>query len=118
MSAHLTQNDARVYALTLPETHEDRHRGRPDLRVQQKIFATLPPDGSVNLKTTPVDLDLLVSTAPETYRDVWDGKWVGVDLGRAARSDVQRLLVKAWRLAAPKRLSNAHPQLGAAVAEE
>lgn len=41
----LTQADARALALALPETHEASHMGTPDLRVRDKIFATLPPAG-------------------------------------------------------------------------
>ncbi len=72
------QDDVRRIALALPETSESAHRGRPDLRVRNKIFATLPEDGaSANLKTTAINLDDLVSFDPATFRDVWGGKWVG-----------------------------------------
>ncbi len=102
----MTQEEARLFALSLPEAHEHAHFGRPDLRVRNKIFATLPEDGrSVNLKTTPASLDELVSIAPETFRDVWGGRWVGVDLATVDPAFLRELITEAWRLAAPKRLA-------------
>ena len=80
----MTQEAVRAIALALPDAHEHQHRGRPDL-------------------------DLLVSTDPDTYRDVWGGTWVAVDLVRVTKTDLRRLLVTAWRLAAPKRLRAEHP---------
>ena len=59
-STKWTQEDVRAFALSLPEAHEASHMARPDLRVRSRIFATLPPDGSVNVKTTPVALDMLI----------------------------------------------------------
>ena len=116
MPRWLTQQLVRELALALPEAHEHQHRGRPDLRVKNKIFATLPEDGrTVNVKTTPTDLDLLVSTTPETFRDVWGGTWVGVDLGRISRGRLRGLLIAAWRLAAPKRLRDAHADMTAGI---
>ena len=44
-SRDMTQDEARAFALSLPDTTEQSHMGRPDLRVQNKIFLTLPPDG-------------------------------------------------------------------------
>ena len=80
--------------------------------MKNKIFATLPEDGrTVNVKTTPTDLDLLVSTAPETFRDVWGGIWVGVDLGHVSRRRLRGLLIAAWRRAAPKRLRDTHADI-------
>jgi hypothetical protein len=102
----IDQERVREFALALPETEEHSHFGRPDLRVKGKIFATLPEDGSsVNLKATPVDLDALVAADPVTFKDVWGGRWVGVDLARVDLDLLQQLIVDAWRLTAPKRLA-------------
>ncbi len=102
------QDDVRRIALALPETTESAHRGRPDLRVRNKILATLPEDGSsVNLKITPLELDALVSFDPATFRDVWGGKWVGVALSRIDLEQLRELIVDAWRLTAPKSLAAA-----------
>jgi hypothetical protein len=74
-----TVDEVRRFALSLPEAHEHSHFGRPDIRVRNKIFATLPEGGqTVYLKVTPLGLDLLVRTDPETYRDAWGGRRVEV----------------------------------------
>lgn len=101
-----TQEQFRLAALSLPEAHQDSHMGRPDLRVRNKIFATLPQDGrTVNLKTTPLGLDMLLRDDPLSYRDVWGGRWVGVELSRVSAGDLRDLLVEAYCLAAPKKLA-------------
>jgi hypothetical protein len=112
----MTQEGVRAFALSLPEAHEQSHFGRPDVRVRNKIFATFPDDGrTVNLKTTPVGLDMLSRSDPSTYRDVWGGRWVGVDLSRADPAELLELLVEAYSLAAPKKLVAEVKRLGAAV---
>ena len=83
--------------------------GTRDLRVQGKIFATLPSARhTVNIKATPTNLDALVQADPKTYRDVWGGRWVGVDLTRVTRPELADLLADAWRLTAPKGLIKTH----------
>lgn len=115
-----TQDRVRSFALSLPEAHEDSHFGRPDLRVRRKIFATLPEDGrTVNLKTTPIGLDMLLRSDERTYRDVWGGRWVGVELARVEPGELRELIVEAYCLAAPKTLARAaraalSPSTGAA----
>ncbi len=101
-----SQDDVRRFALSLPETHEASHHGRADLRVRNRIFATLPEDGrTVNLKATRVNLDLLRRMDPETFLDVWDGRWVGVVLERIEPEALRELVVEAWAVAAPKTLA-------------
>lgn len=102
-----TQDEARSFALGLPETTSGEHRGREDLRVRNKIFATLPDDGSVVLKTRPDDFDALVRMDAETFRRVWGERWVGVDLSRIDAAFMGELMIDAWRLAAPKALVRA-----------
>ena len=104
-SRDMTQDEARAFALSLPDTTEQSHMGRPDLRVQNKIFLTLPPDGrTVNLKSSSNNLAALVARDPEAYRDVWGGALGGRDPrtgggGRAAGTD--RRCVAPCRAARP-----------------
>ena len=58
--------------------------GHPDLRVAGKIFIGLRSEGGnlVSLKSTAMNVDALVREDPETYRDAWGGKWLGVKLDR------------------------------------
>lgn len=98
----LTPDAIRRLALSLPECTEDSHMGRPDFRVRNKIFATLPPDGtSFNVKMSPANLQVLVAHAPQTYRDVWAGRWAGVQLNGISQDEARELLADAWALVAP-----------------
>ena len=102
----ITRAVVRRYALALPEAIESSHCDRPDFRVRNKIFATLPLDGAaVFLKTTPASLDALVAADPTTFWDEWRGRWLGIRLDRVALSLLRDLLADSWRLAAPKRLA-------------
>jgi hypothetical protein len=102
----LTHDDVRRIALSLPETTEGSHMGHPDLRVAGKIFIGLrAKDGnSVSLKSTAMNVDALVREDPETYRNAWGGKWLGVKLDRVDRAKLRALIEEAWSLAAPKKL--------------
>lgn len=112
-SRRLTQDDVRRLALSLPEAHEGAHMGHADLRVRDKIFASLPSDGdTVSVKISPASLDALVRQDPETFRNVWGGRWVGVRLDRVARAPLLELLRDAWAMTAPKSLV-AMPDTGA-----
>ncbi|MBK6487009.1 MAG: MmcQ/YjbR family DNA-binding protein [Gemmatimonadetes bacterium] len=105
----LTQDDVRRIALSLPEAHEGAHMGHADLRVRNKIFASLPNDpATVAMKVTPANLDALVRENPGTYRDVWGGRWLGVTLATVSVETLQTLLEDAWTLTAPKSLVRAH----------
>jgi len=114
----LDQDRAKEFALSLPEAHEGSHMGRADLRVANKIFATLPAGGKcVNIKSTSPSVDALVKTDPEAYKDCWAGTWVSVDLARVDGQQVRELLVDAWRLTAPRRLLSEASGPGAAGTE-
>ena len=96
----------RRLALALPEAVESSHFAQPDFRVRNRIFATLMRDGrTVCLKTTPANVDALVTADSGTFRDEWRGRWLGVRLDRVTRPVLRDLLVHAWQLAAPKRLA-------------
>jgi len=100
----LTQADARRIALALPEAEEGAHMGHADFRVRNKIFASLPRRGQVAMKVAPENLDALVRSDPETFKDVWGGRWLGVNLDRVSRPVLRDLLEDAWRMTAPKGL--------------
>jgi len=86
------------------EVHEDAHMGRPDLRVRGETFATLPPDDTtVNLKTTPANLDALVTDDPDTFTAVWGTRWVRVDLSRVPPELLREPIEEACSLAARRR---------------
>ena len=96
----------RQLALAFPEATEGRHRGHPDFRVRDRIFATLNDDETAgHLRCDPLSLDRLVQEDPTVFRDAWGGRWLGIDLARAQEDDVLPLMEDAWRAAAPKTLT-------------
>ena len=104
----MTGGRFRGLALALREAVESSHMGHPDFRVRKKIFATLSGDERTgHVKCDPTNLDLLVQRDPETFRDAWNGRWLGIDLARVEEPEVQELLEDAWRLVAPKSLRTA-----------
>jgi hypothetical protein len=106
----------RRLALALPEAVERSHFARPDFRVHNKIFATLPPDGhTVVLRLAPANVDALVSANPATFWNEWRGRWLGIRLDRIALPLLRDLLLDAWRTVAPKRLAAAPSMSGTQV---
>jgi hypothetical protein len=102
----ITPAVVRRLALALPEAVESSHFAQPDFRIRNKIFATLPDDGrSVVLKTTPGNLDALVSADGSIFWDEWRGRWLGVRLDGVSLALLRDLIAEAWRVVAPKRLS-------------
>lgn len=107
MPRRLDEELVRRFILSLPDTSEGTHHGHPDFRVAGRIFAGLSPDRhTVNMRCDPVNLSFLTRQAPNVYRDVWGGKWMGITLSLAVPRNVMELLMDAWRLAAPKSLAN------------
>lgn len=82
--------------------------GHPDFRVAEKIFIglTAKDENSISLKSTAVNVDALVRDDPQTYRNAWGGKWLGVKLDRVDRAKLRALIEEAWSLAAPRKLRN------------
>jgi hypothetical protein len=106
MRGRPTQTVVRRLALGLPEVVESTHFDRPDFRVRNKIFATLPPDRcTVVLKSLPANVDALVSSDSATFWDEWRGRWIGIRLDRIALPLLRALVADAWRVAAPKSLA-------------
>jgi hypothetical protein len=96
----------RRLALGLPEVVERTHFSRPDFRVRNKIFATLPPDRrTAVLKSLPANVDALTAAHGATFWDEWRGRWLGVRLDRVTLPLLRELIADAWRITAPKRLA-------------
>jgi hypothetical protein len=105
---------ARTFALSLPETTEAPHFDMSSFRVKGTIFCTVPPEG----KTLHVYADVdearaLVAAQPLAYEHiVWGSRprpeWLRVFLAKAKVADVRGLLEDAWRAKAPKRVLAAY----------
>ncbi len=110
-SMTMIDNDTvRTLALNLPEAEEHNHFGRLSFRVKGKIFATLwADDRRVVLKLMPVDQDTLraLDAAFMPVPGAWGDKgWTQVDLMQIERGLLENALETAWRIVAPKRLTN------------
>ena len=99
----MTADDLRAIALSLPGASESSHMGHPDFRVRDKIFATLHPDGvTASFKVAGPDVDALVASDPKTFRAVWGGRYLAVDLRRVKPAALRAIATDSWRLLAPK----------------
>jgi hypothetical protein len=104
----MTLQQARKFALSLPEATEEPHFEFTSFRIGGKIFATAPPES-----------DYLHIFVPEEFREAalgrgsdfleelrWGKRVLGlrVMLPAAKPADIHALLEEAWTHKAPKRL--------------
>ena len=102
---------ARKFALSLPETTEVPHFEYTSFRVRGKIFATVPPDGAfMHIFVDEFQRAPLMAAHPDIFAALhWGAKVVGVRvlLAQADADTVNRLLTQSWMRKAPKRLAAA-----------
>jgi hypothetical protein len=99
--------DVRRLALSLPETTEEDHFGRPSFRVRGRIFATLPDFEHLNVMIDPFDVEGVVQTDPAACEALWWGKsirGVRVRLPVVTPELMTDLLTASWRSKAPRTL--------------
>lgn len=97
---------ARQLALSLPETVEKDHHGRPSFRVGGTIFATLWDESHMNLMLDEPGIHTAVQGKPEACTEFWWGKRLGavhVRLDRVSTDELAELLTEAWEQKAPQR---------------
>lgn len=100
----VTPEEARADALSLPETVEQDHHGRPSFRVGGRIFATLWRDEQMNVMLDEGGILTAVEAAPLACTEVRWGKRlaaVGVSLPAVERDFLRDLLADAWEEKAP-----------------
>jgi hypothetical protein len=97
---------ARRFALSLPEAEEEPHFELWSFRVKGKIFATGPADGHrLRIFSGGDEARSVAAADPSAFEELWWGKrlsGVEVDLRRAHADMVFVLLEDAWRRKAPK----------------
>ena len=105
-------DQARKFALSLPETNGEPHFEMWSFRVRGKIFATVPPDGChLHVFVDETVGGAAVGSDPEAFEKLWWGKklaGVRVNLPVARNGPVFDLLAAAWRRKAPKTLVAAY----------
>ncbi|MEU6562168.1 MmcQ/YjbR family DNA-binding protein [Nocardia nova] len=104
-----TGEDARRYALSLPETTEQFAWGMPVFRVAGKLFLTLPEEEtSMAVRCPIIDRDELVVAEPAKF---WiapheaGNAWVRARLAALDdRAELEAIIADSWRQAAPRHL--------------
>jgi hypothetical protein len=100
--------DFRKLALALPGVEEKSHFGKPDFRVDGKIFAGLSVDGtSGNLKMQPELQAMALAARPKAFSPAagaWGSAgWTLIELAHVRHGELENVLLEAWRLIAPAR---------------
>jgi hypothetical protein len=102
-----TTQQARAFALELPEAVEQDHHGRPSFRVRGRIFATLWTPRELNVMVGADRIIGLEHDAPGVCtRVIWGAKLsaIRLDLDAADPSFVAAVLAEAWSMKAPRAL--------------
>ncbi|MCU6711544.1 MmcQ/YjbR family DNA-binding protein [Paenibacillus sp. J5C_2022] len=111
----VTTDDVRNLALSLPETEQMEHWGKPSFRVRNKIFAVIQPDGkSLVIKTTQDDRLAYTMMDPDVYRvpDSFNNlAFMVIRLDRVAFEECHNLIIQAWRLVTPKKVVKAYNEV-------
>ncbi|HEY7934416.1 MAG TPA: MmcQ/YjbR family DNA-binding protein [Solirubrobacteraceae bacterium] len=98
-------------ALELPDAVELDHHGIPSLRVNGKIFATVPDERHIRVMLDEGGVLAAVAENPTICQKFWWGSrlaCVVVDLNRAETELLRELLADAWRRKAPRQLLREH----------
>jgi hypothetical protein len=105
----------RKYALSLPESEEVEHWGKPSFRINNKIIAIIQEDGiTLTVKTTGEDRLIFTTMDSKTYRipDSFSNlNYMHVNLNTVDPEELKGLILKAWRSLAPKRLVKQYSDL-------
>lgn len=107
----MTPEDVRRIALELPAAIEKSHFGKPDFRVRDRVFASLPDDVNAVVKLTRDQQEMLCGSEPAVFRQIEGGwgkqGWTRIMLANADEATLRSALVTAWRNTAPITLRKA-----------
>ncbi|HSJ29617.1 MAG TPA: helix-hairpin-helix domain-containing protein [Acidimicrobiia bacterium] len=111
-----TEAQLRKAALALPEVVEGTHFGMVAFLVREKGFASVTPDGQVQLYLPDDDADAALADHPSAERLVRMGTPIGVRIPLADLDGqaLNHLVRRAWFSRAPKRLAAVLAQADAA----
>ena len=105
--------DVRAVALTLPRTHEAVVRGRIKFRVGQIVYVAFSRDETLMGFGFPKEeREWLVGTEPEKFMMPRESdlrySWVVARLEMLDAEEMRGLVIDAWSLCVPKKLSAAY----------
>jgi hypothetical protein len=105
--------DVRRIALALPRAYEAMVRDHVKFRVGSIVFASVSPDESLLGFGFPRDeREALVAENPTTFLMPRDSdlryQWVQLRLSEIELDELEELLVDAWRMCVPKKVSRAY----------
>jgi hypothetical protein len=109
----VTIDDARAIAATLPRSYEALVRGDARFRVGRMVYAAFSDDDSIMGFGFPrEEREALVESEPHKFlmprpSDV-RYRWVCVRLDAIEVDELRELLVDAWRMCVPKKVSAAY----------
>jgi hypothetical protein len=110
----ISVDDVRAFALSLPESEETGHWGKPSFRIRNKIYAVVQEDGvSLVVKTSGEDRMIYTSMDPHIYsipKSFSNLNYMIVNLKLVHPVELRGLIVKAWSSIAPKKLVKEYSQ--------
>jgi hypothetical protein len=106
----VTVDQVRAVALALPRTHEARVSGRVKFRVGQIVYAAFSRDETLMGFGFPrEEREWLVATEPDKFMLPRDSdmrfNWAVVRLAAIDEEEMRGLVVDAWAMVVPKRVS-------------
>jgi hypothetical protein len=109
----VTVDDARAIAATLARSYEVVVRDRVKFRVGQIVYAAFSRDETIMGFAFPKEeREALVESEPEKFLMPGPSdmryRWVQVRLDAIDVDELRELLVDAWRMCVPKKLSDAY----------
>ena len=109
----MTVADVRAVALTLPRTHEAVVRGRIKFRVGRIVYVAFSRDETLMGFGFPKEeREWLVGTEPDKFMMPRESdlrySWVVARLEMLDAEEMRGLVIDAWSLCVPKRLSAAY----------
>jgi len=109
----VTVADVRAVALTLPRTHEAVVRGRIKFRVGRIVYVAFSRDETLMGFGFPKEeREWLVGTEPEKFMMPRESdlrySWVVARLEMLDAEEMRGLVIDAWSLCVPKKLSAAY----------
>lgn len=108
----ITIDEVRSFALSLPETKEVDHWGKPSFRVRGKIYAVIQEDKvSLVVKTTEDERQANTIMAPDIYSipdNFQNLNYMKVQIDRIPVNEFRSMLTRAWLLVMPTSLAVAH----------